>query len=227
MSWPQIAMAVVSYVAQSSAQADQRKRQDNLAAQMNTYQQSKAAESTNAIKNFTNTLTPEQRQQQFEKEQSGIRTNLDSSVQANQSFQAPTESFGKTTADFTTRTAANDATTAGRLKTLLNSLAIMGAPGQRNLTSNVDLHTAAGIVDGANGAANRVGQYYKKAIGEQQPDAGLSLIGGVLSGAARGGVGNAATTGFTTVGGTSPIPGSMSSAEKLAKLLQSTPSVMQ
>ncbi len=231
MPWVSVALAVASYAANRMAQEDQRKRQDSLAAQDYTYRKGKSDESTAAIQKFTKTLTPEEREAQFLKEQGGIRQNLDASVGANKSFQTPTATSGKVTADFTNKVAQNTATTGDRLNTILQSLSIMGAPGQRQQTSNIDLHTAAGLVDGANGAANRVGGYYQQAIAGQQPSPGLSLLGGALGGASMATSANTAKSSpvdYTATGGYSAIPGgALTTSAKLAKLLEVAPTVVK
>jgi competence protein ComGC len=183
MGWPQVIALAVSTVANHMAQKGKQDRQDALASQMNAYNMKKSDETTAAINQFLGKIDPAQREAALNEEQNKIRDNINAQIGASAAYAPPTGFAGKPNAEFAGRVDSNTAAAADRTKRIVQALSVIGAPGQRSLQQGRDLGLAAGEVDGANGAMNRVGNRFMAGINSQKPDAGWSLLGQIAQGA--------------------------------------------
>lgn len=184
-AWLPYALAGASAVANLASQKELDERRRKILDRMEEFQTGKARQSERSIDDFINAIDPARRAVQNADIRSELQQGLDKSVGAAQALAKPDNFEGRVTDNYTTRRAANDATTTERLKRAMAQLAVIGTPAERSLTTGFALGDAASGVDAANSAIRRTTSAYNTALNGQRPDAFLTFASDALGGMSR------------------------------------------
>jgi hypothetical protein len=214
MGWPQVLMAVGSYLLNSAAQGSAQRKQDNLAQQMRQFDLTKTKASTDAINKFLDSAKPEARAQDMAQGKADTTANLNDAIGTSQAYLKPSNFQGKVTSSYADR-AGSDAASAGqRIKAAIDQLSTINAPHRQNFDQSLRYGLAAGDVDAANSGMRDVNQAFQTDMSNVRPDPFLSLASQVLSGVnmasslgAFKGLGGGAPSEVTLTPGVPKLPG--------------------
>jgi hypothetical protein len=155
---------------------------------MENFQTGKAQEGQRSIERFIEAINPARRAVESSDIRGELQQGLEKSAGAASALSNQDNFAGKVSENYTGRRAANDATTAERLRRAMQQLAIIGTPAERGLRTGLALGDASGGVASANSSIGRSGRVYPQAANAQRPDPFLSFVSQALGGASRSGV---------------------------------------
>lgn len=166
---------------QFAANREQQRRRQALANQMQAYQALKAREGNAVTSGYIEAQNPSARAAETESVRAELERGLKESMGTAQAFERP-EAAGKQSVRYMNTRALGNAEVETRLRSALENLARMNAPGERQLIDARRFNDAATTLNAAGTASRNVGDAYKFGINAAQPNKFLQFAGEVATG---------------------------------------------
>lgn len=189
---------------------DALRRASSLQGAMQQYQQQKGRETEAQINNYLTQQTAPQRAAEMQKIESSRQQSMQSTVDQARAASPVTETAGtNTSADYQKSAQAAADRVSDRTRRAIEQQAVMGAPAEQSLATNIRLGRTAGAVDANNEAINNIGEAYSRDIRNVRPNPWLSMLssagmaagGYMLGSAGASGAANAAIDAGVNNGG--------------------------
>ncbi len=201
-----IAAAIASAGLKRSAQRGVEKKQQQIAEQMRQYKLGRAAEQEAATRGYMDTITPEARAAQMQRNQGDVRQSIEQTV-AEAVKAPPLDTGGRPSDGFSQARETGRAANAEAIKRAIEQLAI-GASTERMATDDdLRLRRAATELGAAGTASRNVGDQYMAAIQTVRPNSAKALLGDLTGALATMGFAQGARGGVPRPPAGTPAPG--------------------